>query len=94
MRGERRQRRPLGRLGFLAAEASAHASAFAHHGGIGNGEHLGDAMLHLGRMLGRAMDEHAAAFARDGERHLALEVEMLLAADGEPALQAARGARR
>ena len=46
-------------------------------------EHVGDDVLDLGRMLGRGVDEHVAVLAGYRERNLALEIEMLLAADAE-----------
>ena len=54
----------------------------------GHGEHLGDDMLHLGRMLGRGIDGHAAMLLGHGEADLAFEIEMLLAADQEALLDA------
>src|SRR5579862_7964614 len=44
--------------------------------------------LDFARMLGRTVHPHVAALARDGERNLALEIEMVLAA----AAHAARAA--
>ena len=44
-------------------------------------------------MLGRGMDQHVAVLAGDGERDLAFEVEMLLAADPELAGDLPRRAR-
>ena len=82
-RGQGGQRRPLRRLGFLAAEAAAHAAAFADHGGVGHRQHLGDAMLDFGRMLGRGIDQHPAGLLGHRQRDLAFQVEMLLAADAE-----------
>ena len=81
MGGKRGKRRPLRRLGFLAAKAAAHAAAFAHHRGIGDSQHFGHAMLDLARVLGRGIDQHAAAFLRHGHGNLSLEIEMLLPAD-------------
>ena len=49
---------------------------------------LGDDVLHLARVLGRGVDEHVAVLARDGERDLALEIEMLLPADAQRARRA------
>ena len=49
-----------------------------------------DQVLHLARVLGRAVHVHAAVFLRDGVADLAFEVELLLAADVERALQAVR----
>src|SRR5260370_3456824 len=47
-----------------------------------------DAVLHLGRMLCRAVDQHAAILARDGERDLSLEIEMILSPGAQPSAQA------
>ena len=86
-RGERRDGRPLRRLALLAAEAAAHAAGLAGDVGVRDAEHAGDDMLHLGRMLRRGIDVDVAVLARDGERDLALEIEMLLPADAELALE-------
>ena len=51
---------------------------------------IGDEMLDLARMLGRAEDVEPALLAGRGERGLALEIEMLLPADLERAGQAVR----
>ena len=91
-RGQRRQRRPLRRLALLAAEAAAHAPHLDGHGVVVEAEHVGDDVLHLGRVLGRGMDEHVAVLAGDGERDLPLEIEMLLPADAELAGDLARRA--
>ena len=92
-RAERGERRPLRRLALLAAEAAAHAAHLDGDGVVVQAEHVGDDVLHLARMLGRGIDEHVAVLAGDGERDLAFEIEMLLAADAELAgdLPSARG---
>ena len=84
------------RLGFLAAEASAHAADDDGHGVRGNAEDVGDHVLHLGGVLGGGIDRDVVVLARDGEGDHALEVEMVLAADAHPALQPVRrrGQRR
>ena len=71
-------------LALLAAEGAAHAAAFAGHLRIGNAEHVGDEMLHLGGMLG-GDNERSSRHALPGSAmlDLALEIEMLLAADAE-----------
>ena len=48
-------------------------------------ERMRHQMLHLARMLRRAVHEHAAGFLRHGVRDLAFEIELLLAADVERA---------
>ena len=58
-----------------------HAAAFASNQRIGDCQHFGSQMLHLGRMLGRGEDGHSAVFFGNGHRHLAFEIEMLLTAD-------------
>ena len=78
---------PLRRLALLAAEAAAHAPRLAGHIGIGNAEHAGHHMLHFRGMLGRGIDMDVAILARDRQRDLAFEIEMLLPADAEPAVQ-------
>ena len=92
-RRKRRERRPLRRLAFLAAEGAAHAADLAADIGIRHAEHARDDMLDLGRMLRRGIDVHRPVLARDGERDLALKIEMLLAADPERALEPVRCGR-
>ena len=50
----------------------------------------GDDVLHLARMLGRGMDQHVV-LARNGERDLAFEIEMLLPADAQRRLRGGCG---
>ncbi len=76
-----------GRLAFLAAEAAAHAAHFDRHRVERNAEHMGDAVLHFGRMLGGGEDMEVAAFARRGDGDLAFEIEVILAAAVKFALQ-------
>ena len=90
-RAERRDCGPLRGLRLLAAECAAHAPHLDRHGDVRHFENLGDEMLHLARVLGRAIDLHVAVFARNGERDLAFEIEMLLAADAQPAFDALFG---
>ena len=79
------------RLALLAAEGATHAPTrhphFVHRGA----QHLGHQRLNLGGMLGGRLHVHRAAFFRDGERHLAFEIEVFLAAHIERALQPPRG---
>ena len=69
-------------------------------GGLGHGadrkggvkspaQQAGADVLDLGRMLGRALDQHRAIFLWQCDRDLALEVEMILPADRDAAV--ARG---
>ena len=76
--GDAREQR---RLRLLAAEAAAHAPALDLHVVRLQAQALGDQVLHLARVLRRAVDEHAAVLARDRVRDLAFEIELLLAAD-------------
>jgi hypothetical protein len=58
--------------------------------GVGNPQHPGHKMLDFGRVLGGGMDQHGAVLVGNGQRHLAFEVEMLLAADPQRAGQTVR----
>ena len=80
-RGERRDRRPGAGLAFLAAEPAAHPARFHGDKGVRHAEDAGDDVLGLRRILRRRVHGHLVAFARKGERRLALEIEMLLPAD-------------
>ena len=52
-------------------------------------------MLHFARMLGRGNDAHLIVLTRPGECDMAFQIEVVLAADPQRALQAARrGAKR
>ena len=57
-------------------------------------QHVRHEVLHLGRVLGGGMDGDVAILARDGERDLAFEIEVLLPADAEALRDAVRRARR
>ncbi len=95
-RGDKR-RHPgdLRRLTLLAAEGTAHPPHLDRHRGVGQVQQMGDAMLHLGRMLRRAVDQHAAVLARDRQRNLPFEIEMVLSPRAEPPGQAmGRGGKR
>ena len=72
-----------GGLGLLAAERAAHAADLDDDLGMAAPEQLRDEMLDLARMLGGAEDMELALLAGRGERGLAFEVEMLLAAHFE-----------
>ncbi len=78
-----------GRLGLLTAEAAAHAAHLDGHCALRDGEHPRNQQLHLAGMLGRGPDVDLAVFPGGSQRHLAFEIEMILAADGQAALQAA-----
>jgi hypothetical protein len=90
---ERRDGGPLRRLALLAPEAPAHAAGLAGHVGIRDVEHPRHDVLHLARVLGRGIDVEVAVLARDRERDLALEVEVLLAADAKRAAEPVRRRR-
>ncbi len=81
-------------LAFLAAETPAHAAAMDADLVRVAPEGVRHEVLHLAGMLRRAHHEHAAIFLRQGDRDLALEVEVVLAAQLEHALQALRRARQ
>jgi hypothetical protein len=53
-------------------------------------QHVRHEVLHLGRMLGRAMDGDGAMLLRHGHAHLAFKIEMLLPADTEALFDAMR----
>ena len=80
-RGERRDRRPGASLALLAAEAAAHPAGFHGDEGVRYSEDASDDMLGLRRVLRRSVHRHLVAFAGKGERRLAFEIEMLLAAN-------------
>ena len=80
--------RPLRRLRFLAAKATAHATHLASDKRVGHAKHAGHDMLDLGGMLGRRMHQHVIVFARHGKCDLALQIKMLLAADPQNTAQA------
>ena len=89
----RRQRRDAGEgiaLRLLAAEGAAHAPHLDRHGVRRHAEHMRHHVLDFARMLRRGIDGDLVILARHRERHLALEIEMLLAADQHRALQPAR----
>ena len=97
-RRDRRDAREEGRLRLLAAEAAAHAPALDLDVMRLQAEALRDQVLHLARVLSRAVDKHAAVLARHGVGDLAFEIELLLAADiervGDPVRRGVdRGAR-
>ncbi len=87
------QRRDAGEqiaLRLLAAEGTAHAPAFDRHGVVGHAQHDRHHVLDLARVLGRAVDRDLVVLAGDRHRDLALEIEMVLAADRHLAGEAPR----
>ncbi|MNF75485.1 hypothetical protein D3C84_575510 [compost metagenome] len=77
-----------GRLGFLAAEAATHAAHVDDDPVHGHAQHLGHQLLHLGGVLRGGIDNHAAIFSGHHRGNLGFQVEVLLAADVQGALQA------
>ena len=80
-RGERRHGGPGAGLALLAAEAAAHAPRLHGHESVRDGKNPGDDMLGFRRILARGVHHHLVALAGNGQGGLALEIEMLLAAD-------------
>jgi hypothetical protein len=79
-------------LGFLAAEATAHAPASYRDVIRTPGEHVRHHLLDLGGVLRRAVDQHGAILLRQRYGDVSLEVEMILPADRERTAQAMRAA--
>ena len=93
LRFVREHRRDAGNergLALLAAEGAAHAPHLHRDGIERNAEQMPDRVLDLGRMLGRREDVEVAAVARNRERDLAFEIEMILPAAMQFALEAMR----
>src|SRR5690606_21086503 len=82
-------------LGFLAAETTAHASHVDDDLVHRYAEDFGHQFLHLGGVLRRGVDDHAAVFGGHHRGNLGFQVEVFLAADVQRALQATwRGGQR
>ena len=92
-RGDGRDAGEDRRLRLLAAEATAHAPALDLHLVGMQLQRVRDEVLHFARVLRRAVHVHAVAFLRDRIADLAFEVELLLAADLERAVEPARRLR-
>ncbi len=90
VRTQRGYRRDDGSLAFLAAEAAAHAPHFDRDVAGSEAQDARHPVLHLGRVLGRAVDQHVAVFPGHREGNLPFEIEMVLAADFEFPGQAVR----
>ncbi len=79
-----------GGLTFLAAESAAHTPALDDDVVGRNGQRMGHDVLHFGRMLGRAVDQHRAVFLRYRGRNLSFQVEVVLATHHDGRTQAPR----
>ena len=90
-RGERRDRRPGAGLAFLAAEAAAHPARLHGDEGVRYSEDAGDDVLRLGRVLRRSVHRHLVPSPGKAKDAWPFEIEMLLAADRELAIQPMRG---
>jgi DNA mismatch repair ATPase MutS len=77
-----------GRVGMAAAEPAAHSRCFDDNAVHRETEHVGDNVLHLGRMLSGGTDEHAAVLARFRPPGLRFEIKVILATESELAFQA------
>jgi hypothetical protein len=89
-RDHRAQARRAGGLGFLAAETATHAAHVDDHLVHRHVEHFGHQFLHFGGVLRGAVDDHAAVFGGHHRGNLRFQVEVLLAADVQGALDAVR----
>ena len=90
---ERGDRREPVRLHLLAAEAAAHAQRLHGDPVARQAEHVRDDLLRLGRVLRAAVDEHLPLGVDVRERRVRLEVEVLLSADLDDALEDVRRRR-
>ena len=84
---------PVG-LHLLAPEAATHPQALDGDGVAGQPEDVGDDVLRLGRVLGRALDEDLAVLVDQRDRAVRLEVEVLLPGELELAAEDVGRARR
>jgi hypothetical protein len=82
---------PLRGLAFLATKTATHAAAFGGHTGVRNVEHVSHAMLHLTRVLRRAMTIMQPFSSGKAKLDLPLQIEMFLSSDQEGFKQAVRG---
>ena len=90
-RPERGDGGPRVRLHLLAAERAAHAHAFHGHVFSRQPEHARDDFLRLRRMLRGRLRDDAARLVDPGDRRLRFQIEVLLAADRQLAVDAQRG---
>ena len=77
-------------LRLLATETTAHAAHFDHHLVEVDAERVGDNLLHFGRMLGRAPQVQTAVLFRRDVGYLPFQVKLLLPANRNFTLEAAR----
>ena len=82
--------RPRVGLDLLAAEGAAHSKTLDRDGVTRQPEDARDDVLRLGRMLGGGVHGHAAGLVNPGDAGLRFQVEVLLAADRDLALDAQR----
>ena len=92
-RAERGDGRPGVRLHLLAAERAAHAQALDRHLVLGEPEHARDDLLRLGGMLRGRVHRRRRRSRRARRSRLRLEIEVLLAADRQLAVEAERARR-
>ena len=92
-RGERGEAGPQGRLLFLAAEAAAEALDLDLDQVHRQSEDRGDGLLRAARRLRRRMHADAAVVARQGQRALRLQVDVLGRADVDFAADHRRAGR-
>ncbi|ENT07003.1 hypothetical protein C038_00299 [Brucella sp. 63/311] len=83
--------RPLVGLCFLATETAAHAAHFHGDGMARNAQCVRHQMLCLARALGGAIDGHILIFARNRQRDLPFQIEMVLTAQIHTVPDAVRG---
>ena len=86
VRAKRRDRRIRVGLHFLPAERSTHSQALDRHMITRDAKHARDDLLRFGRMLRRGVDGDESCLIYPRERRLGFEIEMLLAADPQLAL--------
>ncbi len=79
------------RLGFLAAETTAHAAHVNNDLVHRHVQNFGHQLLHFGGVLRGAVDDHAPVFGRHHRRDLGFQVEVFLAANMQRALDAMFG---
>jgi hypothetical protein len=81
-------------LGFLAAEAAAHAPALHAHAVVVHAQRMRHPVLGLARVLGAGIHQPLVLLLRQHIGDLAFQVEVLLPADLELAAEPVRGARQ